>query len=302
MDGTGAHYVTVNLSADAPLLFWSLASFGQSRKTTIAASAVAGLSAPLCTACGIVPFAIAALSAADTQDFGFIAGDSYTLGYLCTGAPAPAPLTGTSTGGTTRIPYIIINRDSSGSLTSDQQLFEMGAQGLLPSANSAQSCSLVGGTEVIWAADTTEQTCRAASANAYVEDAMCGVSTRFTNTTPTGCFAVAGVGASIYAPDSDVNSYTDFQSYQSGYQGTSRRIVTLPIVDSLSSTGAMTVQGFRQFLLQPTAGTTPASNTPSDSNSRFLAMYLGNVAPVRQGRFDGACGITAGPGKVVLQQ
>src|SRR5215471_8082770 len=84
-DGTTAKYVQVNLSADAPLLFWSLLSLGQSRKTSIAAIATAGVSAPLCTACGIDPYAIAALSSADTTDFGFSQGVVYTFGYQCTG-------------------------------------------------------------------------------------------------------------------------------------------------------------------------------------------------------------------------
>jgi uncharacterized membrane protein len=67
--GTTAKYVRVNITADAPLLFWSLLSLGQSRKTSIAAVGVAGISAPLCTACGIEPFAVAALSTEDTTDF-----------------------------------------------------------------------------------------------------------------------------------------------------------------------------------------------------------------------------------------
>ncbi len=85
------------------------------------------------------------------------------------------------------------------------------------------------------------------------------------------------------------------------YTGNSRRLITVPVVDALSSTTAMTVLGFRQFLIQPldTAGT---ANNPSDVNSRFIAMYGGTVAPVRQGRFDGGCGATSGPGKVVLHQ
>jgi len=40
---------------------------------------------------------------------------------------------------------------------------------------------------------------------------------------------------------------------------------------------------------------------PADPNGRFLAIYIGSVAPVKQGRFDG-CQQTAGPGKVVLHQ
>src|SRR5260370_42705351 len=79
----------MNLTADAPLVFWSLLSLGQARKTPIAAIAVAGVSAPLCTACGIEPFAIAALSQDDTTDFGFTQGNVYTFGFQCTGASRP---------------------------------------------------------------------------------------------------------------------------------------------------------------------------------------------------------------------
>jgi hypothetical protein len=63
----------------------------------------------------------------------------------------------------------------------------------------------------------------------------------------------------------------------------------------------MTVLGFRQFLIQPLDASGTANN-PSDVNSRFIAMYAGSVAPVRQGRFDGSCRATSGPGKVVLYQ
>jgi Flp pilus assembly protein TadG len=302
-DGTTAHYVSVNLAADAPLTFWSLFSFGASHKASIGAMAVAGLSAPLCTACGITPFALAPVNAADTQDFGFVAGNWYTLGYVCNGAPTPAVLTGT-TAGTARVPYLIIDRSTSGTLSPDQQLFESAAQGLLPSTDPTQACSMIGGTEVVWAANPTVQACAAGAANAAVRNAMCGLSARFTTLTPATCTAVTDVTdiAAIYPQDTDLNTYADFPSYQAGYQGNNRRLVTLPIVDALSATAAMTVQGFRQFLLQPTSGASPPSNTPSDANGRFLAMYLGNVAPVKQGRFDGACGITTGPGKVVLQQ
>src|SRR5260370_19399749 len=84
-----AKHVQINLTADAPLLFWRLLSLGQQRKTPIAAIAVAGASAPLCTACGIQPFAIAALSQDDTTDFGFTQGNVYTFGFQCTGGSTP---------------------------------------------------------------------------------------------------------------------------------------------------------------------------------------------------------------------
>jgi hypothetical protein len=52
--------------------------------------------------------------------------------------------------------------------------------------------------------------------------------------------------------------------------------------------------------VQPQFGGT--NITPADTSGRFLAMYIGSVAPVKQGRFDGGCQITSGPGKVVLHQ
>ncbi len=61
----------------------------------------------------------------------------------------------------------------------------------------------------------------------------------------------------------------------------------------------MTVLGFRQFLLEPNSGATDI--TTGDVYGRFFGMYIGSVAPVPQGRFDG-CSISAGPGKVVLHQ
>ncbi len=59
----------------------------------------------------------------------------------------------------------------------------------------------------------------------------------------------------------------------------------------------MIVQGFRQFLLQPLQN--QAGIASNDLNGRFGATYLGVKFPIKQGRF-GDCGITNGPGKVVL--
>ncbi|MGH9660506.1 MAG: hypothetical protein ACRD96_18290, partial [Bryobacteraceae bacterium] len=73
----------------------------------------------------------------------------------------------------------------------------------------------------------------------------------------------------------------------------------IPIVDTLSTTAAMVVLGFRQFLLLP--GQADVVIAAGDPNARFGAMYIGSVAPVKQGRFDG-CTIASGPGKVVLHR
>jgi Flp pilus assembly protein TadG len=304
-DGTTAHHAVINLTADAPLVFWSLLSLGQSRKLTLAAAAIAGISAPVCTACGIEPFALAALSAGDPVDFGFVSGTVYTLGMQCTGT-APALLAGT----TARVPYLIIDRYNTAlPFSEDQQLFRTGANGLIPSTTPTQSCSIIGTTESIWAT-ATPAACTAATPNASLEDAMCGLSSRLTDPTQiTACTtAVADIAdlAPSYLADTDSLTEVDYTAYT----GNGRRVLTLPIVDALStSPSTMNVLGFRQFLLEPTTTSTasPQANVPTDGDGRFAAMYIGSVAPVKQGSLTESginisCGISNGPGKVVLHQ
>ena len=290
-DGVTAHYVAVNLTAEAPLLFWSLFSFGQSRKAPLAAAAIAGLSAPLCTACGIEPFAIAAPDLTDSLNFGLTVGNLYTLGFQCApGAPA-GPLVGT------RLPYVVVNGYNTGiAELEDQQLFQTGAQGLLPAPYSSTTlaCAAVNSTQTLWTS-ATPGPC-AAGANASVTAALCGLSSRLTTTQPAVCQNNNDLTnlASAYPADSDPAYLTDYTTYQ----GNSRRVMTLPIVDAISTLG---VVGFRQFLLEPNPD--GSVNNPADAGGRFIVLYLGVVAPVRQGRIDGpACALTSGPGKVVLHQ
>jgi Flp pilus assembly protein TadG len=304
-DGTTARHVAINLTADSPLLFWSLLSLGQSRKTTLAAAAIAGISAPVCTACGIEPYAVAALSTTDPVDFGFTSGTIYTLGMSCTGT-APALLSGT----TARVPYLVIDRYNTGlPFTEDQQLFRIGANGLIPSTTPSQSCSIIGTTENIWAT-ATPAACTAGTPNASLEDSMCGLTSRMTDPTQiTACTtAVSDLSdlAPSYIADTDSLTETDYTAYS----GNGRRVITLPIVDALSTTpSTMNVLGFRQFLLEPTTTSTasPQANVPTDGDGRFAAMYIGSVAPVKQGNLTEAginvsCNIQNGPGKVVLHQ
>lgn len=298
-DGTAARHVTMYLTADAPLLFWSALTLGQSRKTSIAAAAVAGVSAPVCTACGIDPYAIPAVDATDGLNFGFIRDQIYTMGFNCTGNPALLP-------GTTgpAVKYLIIKDVNSGSVFDEtQQLFRTGAQGLLPTPTPGLSCSLIGALENVWATTIAPiQACAAGAPNAFVRHAMCGVSSRLTDPTQFAtCAAVTDVTtvASAYTQDTDITAQPDYTLYA----GNNRRVMTLPVVDVLSTTGTMTVLGFRQFLLQPTTNfVTAASNNPADGDSRLTLMYLGVVAPVKQGSIGPACGVTSGPGKVVLHQ
>jgi Flp pilus assembly protein TadG len=304
-DGTTARHAVINLNADAPLLFWSLLTVGQSRKTNIAAAAIAGISAPVCTACGIEPYAIGPVNASDPVDFGYVSGTMYTFGMTCTGA-VPALLPGT----TVRVPYLIIDRfNTSLAFTEDQQLFRVGANGLIPSTTPSQSCSIIGTTENIWAT-ATPIACAAATPNASVEDAMCGLSSRLTDPTQiTACTtAVSDIAdlATGYTADTDSLTETDYTSYT----GNNRRVITLPVVDALTTTPAtMNVLGFRQFLLEPTTTSTasPQANIPTDGNGRFAALYIGSLVPVKQGSLTEAglnisCGIQNGPGKVVLHQ
>ena len=294
-DGTTAQYAQTNISADAPLIWWSILTLGQSRKTTVAARAVAGLSAPLCTACGIENFAIGVLDSNDPANFGYTVGTTYTFGYSCTGTPP-----GLLAGSTTRVPYLLLDRYNTSTSSEDesQQLFRIGAGGLIPSSTQTQACFTINNTEVVWAT-ATQSACGATVASS-VQDMLCGLTTRMSTNTPQACTTAVTDVATLtqaYQPDTDLTSgITDYTTYV----GDTRRIITVPIVDSLSATASMTVLGFRQFLVQQTSG--DDANDPTDTDGRFLALYIGNPMPLKQGRFDGSCGISSGPGKVVLFQ
>jgi hypothetical protein len=126
---------------------------------------------------------------------------------------------------------------------------------------------------------------------------LCGIATRFDAAIPGGCALIpeAETVASLAAADTDIEQLDDYTTYS----GSGRRVVTAAVVQTLAATGTMTVIGFRQFLLEPDLGSTNINT--NDANGRMGALYIGSVAPVRQGRFDG-CRQAAGPGKVVLHQ
>lgn len=295
--GSQARHVRVELMGETPLTFWRFLSLGQDGRVPIRVRAAAGMSAPVCTACGIEPIAVAAIDPSDTVNFGFTTATRYTLGYTCTGAPVPQPLAGNTAGG--RVPYVILNRlNESAATFSDesQQLFRTGAQGLLPSTTEALSCFRVNAEEPIWA--TASQTaCNSNTVSTSVRSYLCGLATRMDIANVQGCTAVADVDTlnSFYTPDTDLTELDDYATYA----GNARRVLTIVIVEALNPTGTMLVLGYRQFLLEPVQNLTNIN--PSDSNGRFGALYLGTVAPLRQGRA-GDCAITNGPGKVVLHR
>ncbi len=319
-DGTTARHVQISVTADAPLLFWSLLSLGASRKTPIAAQVLAGVSAPLCTVCGIEPFAIAARDVTDPVNFGFgpATDDAhYTFYYNCTGtAPLFLPNSGLYA------PYTIINRYDAASTTipdETDQLFRMGAAGLMSSTTPnptgspiPMGCVGIGDSlEAVWSSPTFSAVpplCTAAQP-AVALPPMCGLYTRFDNQTqPAACTTGVTDYSTLqpaFPPDTDPGVAQDLYT---AYQGNGRRVITVPVVDQLAPNTAtpMVVLGFRQFLVQPNPDGTFLN--PSDPNSRFLATYIGSPMPVKQGYIDDRFGqscpapVTSGPGKVVLHR
>ena len=290
---TTARYTRIDLTADAPLIFWGLLPLGQERRTPISIRAVAGLSAPLCTACGIEPLAISPLNPEDTTDFGFVVNQRYTLGYMCTGQP-PAGIGGA----TQRIPYLLLNRyNEAAELFPDEtsQAYRAGAGGLPPGTDPATSCVRISAAESLWAT-AAPLACQAA-VQQTVTAFTCGLVTRFNTALPAGCANVAEASNIItaYSADSDI---TDLEDY-AAYTGNTRRVITVAVVEALSAAETMNVLAFRQFLIQPTLGEDGISGT--DTNGRFVVSYLGSPVPLRSGSFSG-CSITSGPGKVVLHR
>ena len=293
--GSAAKYARVQITAEAPLVFWSFLPIATDRKATIAAAAVAGVSAPLCVACGIQPMAIAARDTSDTVDFGYTTATRYTFAFSCTGNPTPTGLAGA----TSVVTYLVLDRlDPNPTAFTDEQsqLFRIGANGLPGNPTESLACFTINNTETIWAT-AIPGACSAASPPSDVFSMLCGVTTRFESSLPAACSNIPDVDtlSTLYAPDSDVSDITDYTQYL----GNGRRVITIPIVDALSSAGSMTVLGFRQFLIEPDPN--GVDITPADRYGRFAAMYLGSVMPLRQGRFSG-CTQTSGPGKVVLHQ
>jgi hypothetical protein len=219
--------------------------------------------------------------------------------------------------------YVIINRYDTANATLDQtqQLYEDGAQGLVASLDPNPTGSPVplacaginDASEAIWAS-ATPTACPSATStatlNASVSEALCGLYSRFDNTAPPAVCSTDVTDfsdlAAAYLPDTDiVTGETDLYI---SYIGNGRRIITVPIVNSLATnaTATMTVLGFRQFFLEPNPDGTFLN--PADSNGRFVVQYIGSPAPVQQGWFDDHFGlgcpipVASGPGKVVQHQ
>ncbi len=292
---TTARHVKVTVRGEAPLVFWRFLSLAQEGKLNLVTEAVAGVSSPVCQACGIEPIGLQAISVDDTTDFGFAVGSRYTLGYLCNGGPNPGALANTLQ----RVPYVLLNKYNESAQTlaeENTQLYRIGALGMPANTDSTFSCVRYNAEETIWV-NAAPLNCNQNRVNTQITTFLCGLAARFDNTTvPAACNAVAETDTILSAAtvDSDLADVEDYTAYI----GNRRRVITVPIVDT-ASTATMVVLGFRQFLLEPAAN--DVTLNAADQNGRFAALYLGTVMPVRAGRIDG-CSLTAGPGKVVLHQ
>src|SRR5205823_1047090 len=101
-------------------------------------------------------------------------------------------------------------------------------------------------SEIAWAS-AQPQGCNTNTVPPSVTQALCGVSSRFDTAAPTACSAISDVDtlSSAYQPDADLTDIDDYTTYL----GNARRVITVPIVDTLAAGGPMTVLGFRQFLV-----------------------------------------------------
>jgi len=285
--GTEARYVRVTVSAEAPLTFWGLLSLGAERKTLVRAQAVAGISAPLCTACGIEPIAIPAPNPQDSVHFDLRPGTRYTFAHWCQSGRPPQALRDDARD---ILYYVLLNPYDEEETPADgqTQLYRFGAQGLRRSNGRAVPCVSIGSPKETWPG--TGRTSCDQSVPPGVTSFLCGLATRLLDGPPQGC---EGFSELESPTDRDLEDRLDYASYQ----GNARRVITVAVMRPED----MTVLGFRQFLLVPLSPDVPIN--PSDPYGRFVALYIGYPVPLRQGRFDRCeVGDLRGPGKVVLHQ
>lgn len=292
-------YASVTITADAPLVFFRLFAIAQEGRTPVMARSVAGVSAPLCTACGIEPIVISALDPDEPEHFGFTLDARYTLGYVCTGPNQPRPLAGIQ-----RLPFLLLDRFTNAATgTPEGAAVRAGAGGLPPTLGCVRAPMLAATEEA--ALFVQPLACappgNVAQLSPAVRPFVCGLSSRVTEGGGAGCDAADVPGnAPGFLPDTFLDAIDEY----GGYTGNLRRVITAAIVrESVGGAPATAeVLGFRQFLLDPNL-------QPSDQNVRFDALYVGYPVPLRQGSISSAadesgnvCAIATGPGKVVLHQ
>ena len=293
-------YVRVQITAQAPVIFAQLLTRITDTLPTVTASAVAGVSSPMCSVCGIEPLAIVDPSqGTDPVHFGFVLGQFYTF-YLDTTQQTPnTPVTATALQDTLGVvPYVVLNHLPGGGtdLDIDGQMFMMGANGISRSENvTAETVEVVYPDLVGNVAAPVGQ------------DILCGLNTRFgvdpsenvCSTLNNGEFAAL---APSFAADSDVGAETyaagaGLQDFATEYDGSTRRVITVPVIDALDS---LSVLAFRQFLIEMSSTVMQGLDTSLTSGA-FRVQYIGTLVPLRCGGIAGVCTITnGGVGRVVL--
>jgi hypothetical protein len=291
-------YARVLITAQSPVIFAGLLT-GSASRPTIAAAAIAGISAPICAACGIDGLAVADQSGGtDPLNYGFVPGSFYTLFLVRTqrtaGAVTPAPLAGTVSSAA----YAVLNHTPNGTpdLDVDGSLFEMGAGGLSPGSATVTI-------------DTAEGSYVVDGTNTVGQDILCGLNSRFAVDASQNNCANLGGGqftalAPLYSADADVGAAeyaagAGLQDYATEYDGNLRRILTVAVVDA---TDSLTIQNFRQFLIEmsPVSPTITQGLNTTLVTGAFRAQYIGAAVPIRCGGVGGFCRVSLGVGRTVL--
>jgi len=295
--GTGAYpkYVRVQITAEAPVVFVPLLT-RDSTLPTITVSAVAGISAPMCSASGIDGLGVVAVDAgSDASNYGFAPGHFYTLSMT----PSQSPLPGTES---TVLQYVILDHFPSGTqgLGPDASLFELAAGGTLNSLGLTPPGSIsIESSEIAYPNGIALEV----SPNSVGRDILCGLNVRFgVNPSQNDACASDEFAALWEMFRADTNrggetaDSTGLQNYAVEYDGNLRRVLTMAVVDAADT---LTVMNFRQFLIEP-ADAGAEGLDPSLANGAFRAQYIGSPVPLRSGAIGGSCTVSSGVGRVVL--
>ena len=310
--GSGVYpkFSRVQISAQAPVLFAPFLNRNPGSLPTIAVSAIAGLSAPLCVASGIDGIAIVDPSmGADSDHFGLVLGNYYTLSL----SSSQAPLDSTDS----TVAYVILDHFPNGVQDTsllDDLLFELGAGTIATTAGLDPPGSItIGNIEVAYGSPNNVATSVLQGAtNTAGQDILCGLNLRFgvdpsaNDVCNTGNSVDFASLASLFpaAADTDIGAVASgsggLQDFAMDYcqDGACnfRRVLTVAVVDAAET---LTVLNFRQFLLEPSS-TVVQGLDPAAANGSFRVQYIGAPVPVRSGTLGGSCGVSIGIGRVVL--
>ena len=290
--GLYSKYVRVQVSAQAPVVFANMLTRVAGSLPIINTQAIAGISGPMCTVCGIEGLAVVGLvtDGSDPMNYGFVPGSIYTLSLTGGGLIA----------GTTAVArYVVLNHVPNGPVGLDDvngALFELGA-GTISNASGLTPSGTI-------SIDTAETLFQNLPANAVTaRDLICGLNVRFgVDPSAAPCSAVAEFPslAASFSADTDQGGGADptMEDYAMEYSGNFRRIITVSIIDVAAS---LNVQNFRQFLIEPAPNT---QGLAFSGVGAFRAQYIGAPVPLRCGGVGGVCsisgGVSTGVGRVVL--